>query len=330
MPLLKRSRKKIAPPRRLPAPRPITSTNKAALGKHNESLVAEAQDDLTPTLNMKRLAFFKPFVMARRYRRHRKAFNDARPEGLVYLEMAFMPALIGLIIWLSISIPLNIMAVDALLPGDGRDFIITLIWLMGFSIFGTFCWGLVSGKMWMATYGELYLFKLPSVESKWKSDKGMKVYVPHVAMLPYQGDCLYGSMTKKSSYYRMYTFDALDKFTSLKTVMSQQPAIKQALLGPLEATYKSIRRHEDNAIKLQSRVKKGLGQIITDNIGLILCGICLLVTFFIILQMGEGNLLMRPDVTEHNERIKAEEQRRILELNIQNAEKNPIQNGETP
>ena len=122
-------------------------------------------------------------------------------------------------IWLSISIPLNIMAVDALLPGDGRDFIITLIWLMGFSIFGTFCWGLVSGKMWMATYGELYLFKLPSVESKWKSDKGMKVYVPHVAMLPYQGDCLYGSMTKKSSYYRMYTFDALDKFTSLKAVM---------------------------------------------------------------------------------------------------------------
>ena len=278
-------------------------------------MIREAQADLTPTLNDKIGAALQYKAVIRRYRRHRKAFHDARPEWFVWFMLFWWPLWIGFFLALFVALPTSLFVEATNAYPDAKTIFYVNVSFAGIALWAAIAWFMVAGKMWDAAYNEGYLSQHADSSKSWHAEECMKLWMNNVAMLPHQSRAMYGSLEK--GYYRMYTSEPILTFLSQKKIFQQRPATMQADLSPIKDSNTKMRKTEANAHKLAAQNQKSMGDILKANIGVLIGVVCIIFTFFCVLQMSDGVMLMRPDVDDHREAVAAEEQRRQFQFNQQ-------------
>ncbi len=264
--------------------------------KSQEELIAEARDDASPTLNSPEGAAFRPPVIWRRYRRHRRANGDTISLW-VHLPLTFWPAAAcGLL-------TAGFLGASFLFVGSPIVSSVPSSLMIG----GIVTWYVAARKMWQRVYGVLYISQNPDPLRPWQSAQFMRMHLPRLIFKGRQNEVFYGSYER--GYMRVETSEVdLTQVTHQSAFYDMSPGIRQMAEGPLVDGHSRMRSIEGNGLAIHKARSKSITEKLAANWGFIVGVIFICITAYCLLQMQDGELLARPDVAEHREQVEIQRQ----------------------
>ena len=258
-------------------------------------LVAEAQEDLEPTLNSVYSAAFQPAAIWRRYRRHLEAERDSRPPWMILAMLSWGPT------WEGLPVAIGCIIGFLFIGSETAVAIMT-----GLCIGAGVTWGRACTKMYSRVYADLYITRNPDAYEPWQSEQKMWGRAVRLAFKNRMNEVFYGSYAH--GYIRLETNVDISEMTSMRQLFTERIGQQQLVEAPLLDSHARMRMTEANGLAIHNTKKKSLADQLAQNFGFIAGVICLLIASYCMLQMQDGELLGRPDVQDRQELIQRMEQ----------------------